>query len=119
MKTTWGGNLLIVGIYSIALNIFFINWVDAQVAKPRRHTWGTNGDVYAIAHTEDTIYLGGAFTHVAMQTGQGVPVSLETGLPDLNYPMVNATVRASVSDGNDGWFIGEILPKLAQSRAIA
>lgn len=66
----------------------------------------TDGVVYAMTETNNTIYFGGRFSSVGLRTGGGVPVSLDTGAAEAVYPRVNGSVNAAVADGQGGWFIG-------------
>ena len=69
--------------------------------------WETNGWVNAIAQSGDTIYLGGSFGYVGPHTGSGVPITVDTGAADTDFPPVDGgSVFAAVPDGSGGWFIG-------------
>ncbi|MBN1866234.1 InlB B-repeat-containing protein [Candidatus Sumerlaeota bacterium] len=73
---------------------------------PRQDTWVTDGEVYTIAPTTDTIYVGGWFSYVGPVTGGGVPVDSGTGQPLAVYPEVHGEVYSVLSDGAGGWYIG-------------
>jgi hypothetical protein len=62
--------------------------------------------VNAIVRTTDTVYIGGDFSLVEIYTGRGAPIDTTSGLPVGTFPRVNDIVRASVSDGAGGWYIG-------------
>jgi hypothetical protein len=79
---------------------------QAQSQTPRAETWVTNGPVYAIARTADTVYIGGTFTYVGPNTGHGVPIDTTSGQAVATFPVVNGTVEASIADGAGGWYIG-------------
>jgi hypothetical protein len=66
----------------------------------------TDGPVNAIARAGGRTYLGGAFTRVGRRSGSGVVLSSYG--TDLRVPaeIAGGDVRAAISDGNGGWFIG-------------
>lgn len=66
----------------------------------------TDGSVFALAETNNTLYLGGAFTSVGLRTGGGVPVDMLGGEAEAVYPKFDGTVRTAVGDGSGGWFVG-------------
>src|SRR5215213_8662159 len=71
----------------------------------------TDGPVHAVARSADTIYLGGDFGQVAPRTGPWVALSASTGEVDRAMPQFSGSsggdgVRATVSDGAGGFFVG-------------
>ena len=80
------------------------------VATPRAQVWMPNGDVYAVARTSATLYLGGAFTHVGPYSGNGVPLDATTGQRAATFPTIYGRVNACVPDGSGGWFVGGEFP---------
>ena len=77
----------------------------AQVAV-RPSPWGANGNVNSVAVAPDgTTYLGGSFAHLGPATGGGVPLSVDSGLPRVRFPLVGG-IQAVVPDGAGGWYIG-------------
>lgn len=66
----------------------------------------TDGPVWAMVATNNTLYVGGEFSYVGPHTGSGVPVDATTGAASRIYPRVDGTVLAVVADGSGGWFIG-------------
>lgn len=76
----------------------------AQVVDP--NLWGVNGAVTEALPIGDTLYIRGWFTTVGPNTGGGVPVDRENGVPRASYGRVAGSVSAVVSDGAGGWFIG-------------
>jgi trimeric autotransporter adhesin len=77
----------------------------APLADPR--FWMADGPINAIAATNGTVYLGGDFSYVGPRTG---PIALfdqtSGGLLTSTPPRINGVVKAVVSDGAGGWFIG-------------
>jgi|GEM_PF-1231928 len=66
----------------------------------------TNGTVYSIAQSGNSIYIGGTFTYVGPLNGNGGVVDTNTGAYVSSFPKVNAPIQSVVADGNGGWFIG-------------
>ncbi len=83
------------------------NWVIVPMSDiPNDQAWATDGSVFAILRDGTTTYIGGNFTRVGPNTGNGVPISETTGLPVSPYPKVAGTINAAVPDGSGGWYIG-------------
>ncbi|QBB71765.1 hypothetical protein ELE36_16160 [Pseudolysobacter antarcticus] len=88
----------------------------AALPNTPMRTYVTDGAVNAIVRSGDTIYVGGQFSRVGPRTGPGVEValdgSLNTAMPDIagagpSYTGGATTgVRAVISDGAGGWFVG-------------
>lgn len=74
--------------------------------------WGTNGYVRAMVVSTDGMYVGGDFTYIGPNTGNGVPLDKTTGERIPNFTKVNRTVKAVISDGNGGWYIGGSFTKV-------
>jgi hypothetical protein len=71
-----------------------------------QNTWITDGEVFAIAPTQDKVYIGGRFAHVGPYTGCGVLVNSASGQAALPLPANNGIIRTACPDGNGGWFMG-------------
>jgi hypothetical protein len=74
----------------------------------RENFWITDGPVHAVAQAHGVVYLGGEFDYVGPNLGAGAALDVESGAPDRAWPKVNGEVRAVVSDGAGGWFVGGI-----------
>ena len=65
--------------------------------------------VEALALDNETLYFGGNFTRIDDETSfkdsRGALIQ-SSGLPDLNFPKVDGTVRVVINDDNGGWYIG-------------
>src|ERR1051326_3561905 len=77
---------------------------DAQQLDDRY--WSVDGEVRAIAATEQKIYIGGSFAHVYPNTGGGAPIDPVDGHARPGFPRIDGLVIIAVSDGSGGWFIG-------------
>ena len=89
---------------AVASTVFSAGGAFAQAIDST--LWVTNGDVNAIVCAGGTIYLGGLFSRVGPATGGGVPLDATSGALPPSFPKVAGGVRAVVSDGVGGWYIG-------------
>ncbi|MBI4668471.1 MAG: hypothetical protein HY747_04690 [Elusimicrobia bacterium] len=109
-------NLNVRLIISCFLLFFCAGSLQAQSSTPEPNTWGTNGPVFAIAQSENIIYIGGYFTQVGpIQPGQGALLNTASGLPNANFPKANGDILAIVSDGSGGWYIRGNFTKVAST----
>jgi beta-propeller uncharacterized protein DUF5122 len=74
-------------------------------SAPDAGAYTTNGPVTAIAHAAGRTYVGGLFTRVGRRSGSGVALS-PLGAPQSFPEVAGGDVRAVVSDGAEGWYIG-------------
>jgi len=102
----------LVSIISSVPFLLIVRVGHAQSSTPREETCVTDGAVWAIARTANTVYIGGDFTYVGPYTGGFVPISAATGRAVAVFPKVNGSVYACVPDGAGGWFIGGELTKI-------
>ncbi len=91
----------------LVLAIMLMCWASAAAAQVLRDDlWVTNGGVHASAVMGNTLYLGGEFSRVGPATGGLMPVHATSGSP-LQAPLdVDGTIKAMVSDGAGGWYVG-------------
>ena len=83
----------------------------AQFADPR--LWVTDGNVYALALSGSTLYLGGQFAYVGPNTGSFVGLDATTGALSAGWPRVEGSVLAAVPDGAGGWYLGGRFQRVA------
>jgi hypothetical protein len=88
----------------------------AQVAAVPAVGVTADADVKSLAvGPGNTLYLGGSFSSMAMRTGHWVRFDA-SGVRDAAWPEVDGTVRAAVSDGAGGWYIGGAFAHVAGQR---
>lgn len=73
-----------------------------------------DGSVYAISVTGTKAYVGGNFYAIGPSVGHGLPVDRLTGAQAAAFPKVDGLVRAAVSDGVGGWYIGGDFTKVGE-----
>jgi hypothetical protein len=100
-----------LGLCVVALALVGLAPSTAAAAVPSTSalSYGTDGQVDAIATLGDAIYLGGNFTHIGLATGGGAAFAAADGQADASMPAVSGgahTVDAVVPDGSGGWYIG-------------
>jgi len=95
---------LITVVSALAVAAWFPSPLAAQ--SVRENMWGTNGSVFAMALSNNVMYLGGNFTRVGPPTGGYAGVDLASGTTLQPYLQMVGSVYAQVSDGNGGWYIG-------------
>lgn len=70
--------------------------------------WVVNGTINAMAEYNDTLYIGGNFSQVGLNTGSGVQIDMSTRLIDNLSTMqqIAGSIDAVIPDGVGGWYIG-------------
>ena len=97
-------------VWGICLLVFVAGYAEiSNVASVNLPV--TDGPVFALAQTSDTVYMGGKFSYVGPWTGGGVPCASTAWTPGgdgifASYAKVNGYVNVSVPDGAGGWYIG-------------
>lgn len=65
-----------------------------------------DGPVNAILETNGTVYVGGRFRQVSLDTGGGGVLNPSNAQVYEGFPRIEGIVLASVADAAGGWFIG-------------
>jgi hypothetical protein len=69
--------------------------------------FATNGTVFAMTRTANTLYLGGSFTRIGQKTGSMIVTdTYGNQLTTPRFPQVDSYVYACISDGSGGFYIG-------------
>jgi trimeric autotransporter adhesin len=80
---------------------------------PDDRFWIANGPINAIIATNNTVYIGGDFSYVGPPTGPMAVFDAGTGNLLTGRLRVAGQVKAVVSDGSGGWFIGGTFTNVA------
>ncbi|GAB1444045.1 hypothetical protein MASR2M39_28900 [Ignavibacteriales bacterium] len=94
-------NILFVPLLIMALvfNDAIAQTANTDMAVP-------NNTVRAIVVDGNYTYIGGDFTYVGTNSGNGVKATTTNSSIDSRYPKVNGLVQICISDGSGGWYIG-------------
>lgn len=68
--------------------------------------WVTDGPVYSLAQSGNTLYAGGVFQRVGPATGTFAVSDPATGAAQSGWARVTGGIRSIVPDGSGGWYIG-------------
>lgn len=74
----------------------------------------TNGPVYTIVTSDDTVYFGGEFTSIGEATGRAILLDKYSGKHDKSFPAVDGYVHTVVPDDSGGWYIGGNFTKVGE-----
>lgn len=92
---------------TLALGLVLLSrLVAAQTPDANLWVTGSGSTVLAVAHSENTLFIGGSFLTVGPSTGSGVPVDLATGAARGPYARVAGGAGPAVPDGVGGWYVG-------------
>ncbi|MBI5773090.1 MAG: hypothetical protein HZA89_05015 [Verrucomicrobia bacterium] len=64
-----------------------------------------NGTVFALAETNNVLYLGGTFTELGVNSGRAAIVDSTSGA-SLPFPYVDRSSVVVIPDGTGGWYLG-------------
>jgi hypothetical protein len=65
----------------------------------------TDGSIFALAMTGDTLFAGGDLTYAGANTGGFAEVSAADGAPRHRWPRADGMVSSIAHDGAGGWYI--------------
>lgn len=106
---------VLVQLIVLAVFLYFTHFPRALAQASETvdpNTWITNGDVYAVAPSGNTVYIGGDFSYVGPNTGGGATIDDATGRVLTPYAKISdrvdeeGIVSAVAPDGGGGWYIG-------------
>lgn len=101
----WAGPAVLVGTFLLTCV-----HANAQVLLPE--AWQFDGQVYSVARSGNTLYVGGNFKYCGPVTGPVVAMHPTTGVLDETFPRVDGQVLCAAADGKGGWFIGGSLARV-------
>jgi hypothetical protein len=104
--------------YFIAFSVlFFAFGSKAQVPELDTTLWVTQGPVYNVAKSGNTIYMAGNFTFVGPRTGCGIVVDGATGkVTSPSKTRINGYIFAAIPDQQGGWYIGGTFKQVGSVR---
>jgi hypothetical protein len=89
------------------LLIFPVYFAYSQQAQLDTNFYITDGQVSKVVQEGSTIYVGGAFSYIGLNTGAGAIYNLQDGKMNKSALLrIEGTVFYSISDGKGGWYIG-------------
>ena len=104
-RLQWPGRRVAVLLaLSTCLILGTVTVARSQIVDPRMPT--TDGQVWCMAQSGDTLYVGGLFHTVGPASGSFVRIDPRTGVQLPNGPVVSGAVSAAAADGRGGWYIG-------------
>ncbi len=98
-------------IASSSILLCLSNTLFAQPYSPtaNKYLGVTSGIVLDMKVDANYVYVGGSFTAVAYQTGNGAKLTTTTVKPNLEFPKTGTSgsqITICVPDGAGGWYIG-------------
>jgi hypothetical protein len=94
-------------VITLASSLLVLSVVStAQSQNVRSDLCQADGPVNAMVASGNTLYVGGAFTHLGTVVGPGAPIDAVTGQVVRPFPVVDGAVTLVAPDGAGGWYIG-------------
>jgi hypothetical protein len=98
-------------------NIFVIILFGIQFLNSQHNNinqYAVNGVIWDIITDGDIVYSFGSFDRVGYKSGKAVSVDMISGIENNQFPYFNGIVRAMISDGEDGFFVGGDFTQVGQ-----
>ncbi|MDZ4668141.1 MAG: LamG-like jellyroll fold domain-containing protein [bacterium] len=93
-------------IYFLLFALFLIPVLSFGQATVQNIPFSPNGPIYCQKQVGSTLYVGGQFTSVNVNSGSLVGLNPTNPNASINLPYVNGTINTVVSDGAGGFLIG-------------
>ncbi len=93
-------------IFSLIVLCSATRTLQAFSSYPVAPYWAGNGTVRDILVNGDFLYLGGDFTYIGLLSGGGAATSSSNSILDRNFPVVDGTVHALLSDSSGAFIVG-------------
>ena len=102
--------IIILKKYLLALMLSAIctNLIAQNQISPK---YSVDNTVNALANYGDTLIVGGDFNNVGIYSGAGAMFTTNSDQPNLNFPKIIGTIKASTADGNGGYYIYGVFKK--------
>nr|MBP7512434.1 hypothetical protein [Bacteroidia bacterium] len=92
--------------YLLVISLLLIPIIGFSQATLLNLPFSPNGTVYCQKQVGNTLYVGGNFTSVDVNSGSLVGINLANPNVTVPMPTVNGLIYTIVSDGTGGFFIG-------------
>jgi len=96
----------LISLPFLALFLAILGVAPARAETVRDQLWVTDGDVRAVAYTNNTIYIGGEFQNVGPSIGGMAVFDGTTAVARTPYFGIAGTVDAMLTDGLGGYYVG-------------
>jgi len=99
----------------MVITLLLLQLHNSSSAQSLNNMYVTDGTVNTIAVDGDNAFIGGDFNVVGPITGYMAKLSVQSYVPDMNFPIVNGYVNTIVPDGNGGWYVGGWFTKVGNT----
>jgi hypothetical protein len=98
--------VLIVSLSVLAIGSSPFRTQAQPFPNPDSRFWIPNGPISAIVASSNTVYIGGDFSYIGPRTGPLAVFDAGAGQLLTGSLTVGGQIKAVVSDGSSGWFVG-------------